>query len=120
MGSNVRIIRLLCLAVCVTGLLAGTAYAQQGQINGVIADTSGGVLPGVTVTATESQTGVARDTVTGANGRYSFVSMRPTSYNVTAQLTGFKAVQRTGLTLQAETARLPVLVIDSVEKPTPD
>ena len=35
-----------------TGLLAGPAFAQQGQINGVISDSSGGVIPGATVTAT--------------------------------------------------------------------
>jgi hypothetical protein len=96
-----RAVRLLCLATSVIGLSAGTASAQQGQINGVISDSSGGVIPGATVTAIESGTGITRDTVTGANGRYQFPSMRPTTYDIRAELTGFKSVQRTGLTLQA-------------------
>jgi hypothetical protein len=85
----------------VAWLLAGTAWAQQGQINGVITDNSGGVLPGVTVTAVESQTGISRDTVTGANGRYQFPSVRPTTYTIKAQLTGFRVAERTGVNLQA-------------------
>ena len=95
------LIPLIVVVSCIV-LTPDAALAQQGQINGVVADSSGGVLPGVTVTAVESQTGVSRDTVTGANGRYSFVSMRPTQYEVRAQLTGFKSVQRTGITLQAD------------------
>ena len=46
-----RAMRAPGLAVCLTWLLAGTAFAQQGQINGVIVDSSGGVIPGVTVSA---------------------------------------------------------------------
>jgi hypothetical protein len=92
----------LIVVVSFIVLTADAALAQQGQINGVVTDSSGGVLPGVTVTAVESQTGVTRDTVSGASGRYSFVSMRPAQYEVRAQLTGFKSVQRTGITLQAD------------------
>src|SRR5687767_9531438 len=102
MRFSFRVLRPACLLICVTWLLAGTASAQQGQINGVVTDSSGGVLPGVTVTAVESQTGISRDTVSGANGRYSFVSIRPTTYEIRAALPGFKTVQRTGITLQAD------------------
>ena len=44
--------------------------------------------PLVTVTAVESGTSVSRETVTGANGRYSFVSLRPTTYEIRAELAG--------------------------------
>jgi hypothetical protein len=74
---------------------------EAGQINGVVADSSGGVIPGVTVFAVESGTGISRDTVTGANGRYSFPSLRPTTYEIRAELTGFRTVRRTDVTLQA-------------------
>ena len=57
----------------VLGLSVSSAFAQAtGQINGVVSDNSGGVVPGVTVFAVESGTGISRDTVTAANGRYSF------------------------------------------------
>src|SRR5688572_16835927 len=77
------------------------AFAQQGQINGVVTDSSGGVVPGVTVTAVEQQTGLSRDTVTGANGLYVFPSMRPTIYEIRAVLTGFRTIRRTGIELLA-------------------
>src|SRR6187401_2561230 len=84
------------------GFLATHAFAQgTGQINGALTDTSGGVIPGATVSAIESATGIKTDTVTGANGRYSFPSMRPTTYEIRAELTGFKTVRRTDVTLRA-------------------
>ena len=90
------------LTVVVLGLLAGTAFAQgAGQITGVVADNSGGVIPGVTVVAVESETGIARETVSGANGRYTFPSLRPTTYEMRAELPGFRAVRQTGVVLQA-------------------
>jgi hypothetical protein len=83
-------------------LLATPAFAQvQGQINGIITDTSGGVVPGATVTAIEEQTGLSRDTVSGANGFYTFPSLRPTTYEIRAVLTGFRTVRRTNLSLAA-------------------
>jgi hypothetical protein len=86
----------------VLALMAGTAFAQStGQINGALTDSSGGVIPGATVAAIETATGLRADTVTGANGRYSFPSLRPTEYEIRAELTGFKSVRRTGIVLQA-------------------
>jgi hypothetical protein len=90
------------LSILVVGLLAGTAFAQgAGQITGVVSDNSGGVIPGVTVVAVESETGISRDTVTAANGRYTFPSLRPTTYEIRAELSGFKSVRQTGVILQA-------------------
>ena len=94
--------RRVVLILLVLGLSVTSAFAQAtGQINGVVADNSGGVVPGVTVTAVEAGTGVSRDTVTGANGRYSFPSLRPTTYEIRAELTGFRTVRQTDVVLQA-------------------
>jgi parvulin-like peptidyl-prolyl isomerase len=49
--------RIIVLVAAILAALTSPAFAQQGQINGVITDSSGGVVPGVTVTAVESQTG---------------------------------------------------------------
>ena len=66
--------RRVLLSVLVLGLCVSSAFAQEaGQINGVVADNSGGVMPGVTVMAVEGGTGISRETMTGANGRYQFV-----------------------------------------------
>src|SRR5688500_11486958 len=94
--------RRVLLIVLVLGLSVSSAFAQAtGQINGVVADNSGGVVPGVTVTAVESGTGVSRETVTAANGRYQFVSMRPTTYEIRAELAGFRTVRQTDVQLAA-------------------
>src|SRR5262245_9630047 len=101
MGPRVRVFLLVALAVCVAGILPDTAFAQQGQINGIVSDSSGGVIPGVTVTAIETATGFSQATVSGANGRYSFPSLRPTGYTITAELTGFRTFRREGVVLAA-------------------
>jgi hypothetical protein len=96
--------RIIMLVAAILAALTSPAFAQQGQINGVITDSSGGVVPGVTVTAVESQTGLSREALSGANGRYNFPSMRPTTYEITAALAGFRTVRRTGVELQANQA----------------
>ena len=91
----------LAMAILLT-LIGSPAFAQvQGQINGVITDASGGVVPGATVTAIESQTGLSRDTVSGANGFYTFPSLRPTTYEIRAVLAGFRTVKSTAVELSA-------------------
>ncbi len=101
MGRRAHVLLLVALAVVLTGILPDTAVAQQGQINGVVSDSSGGVIPGATVTATETATGFSQATVSGANGRYSFPSLRPTGYTITAELTGFRTFRREGVVLAA-------------------
>ena len=68
-------LRLACLvAVCLTAV---PAFAQfdRGQISGVIKDSSGGVVPGATVTATQPQSTNPRVTVTDASGFYTFANL---------------------------------------------
>ena len=94
--------RRVLFTVLVLGLLVGSTFAQEaGQINGTVADSSGGVIPGVTVSAVESGTGISRETVTGANGRYQFAAMRPTTYEIRAELAGFRTVRQTDVILAA-------------------
>ena len=81
--------------------IASPALAQIGQINGAITDKTGAVIPGATVKAVETATGLSRDTVTGSDGRYVFTALRPTSYDLTAELAGFQSSLRKGLLLQA-------------------
>src|SRR5437762_13951639 len=94
-------IRRTLAALFVTVLAAAPALAQTGQINGVITDNTGAVVPGAAVKALEVATGLSRDTVTGADGRVTFTSLRPTTYDITAELTGFRTSQRKDVLLQA-------------------
>ena len=94
-------IRRILATVFLTLLVASPVLAQTGQINGLITDNTGGVVPGATVKAVETATGISRDTVSGADGRYNFTSLRPATYDITAELTGFRSSQRKGVVLQA-------------------
>jgi len=80
------------LILCVP--IAAYAQAGRGGINGLITDPSGAAVPAVKVTALNHATGIAQSTVTTAAGLYSFVSLAPGSYQVTASTTGFESVAR--------------------------
>src|SRR5262245_27125191 len=73
-------------------LLAVPARAQdyRGRVQGVVVDTSQGVLPGVTVTLLNTATAVAVTRVTDAEGRYVIDFVDPGIYTVTVELQGFK------------------------------
>ena len=96
--------RLAVWAVAALLALATSAHAQAttGRIAGTVRDASGAVMPGVTVTANEVRTGFTQDTVTDANGTYSFVSLPLGSYTVAAALEGFKTANKTGYELVAD------------------
>ena len=69
-------------------VLAG-AQGGTGQIEGVVEDEQGGVLPGVTVTLRNQASGVQRLAVTQADGRYRFPVLGPGRYTLRAELGGF-------------------------------
>src|SRR3954447_17691964 len=72
-GSMKRVWGFVC-AVFILLLASQNAWAQAGataQISGTVKDSSGGVLPGVDVTATQTDTGLKRNTATDADGSYS-------------------------------------------------
>src|SRR5262249_17955978 len=74
---------------------------ERGQISGTVKDESGGVMPGVSVTATNKQTNVASTEVTDSSGFYTFPNLLPGRYDVTAELQGFKKVVRGDMQLDA-------------------
>src|SRR5512139_336839 len=89
-------------------LLPLAALAQAtGQINGLVTDTQGGVLPGVTVEVTNLATGAVRTAVTGADGLYTVPLLQPGDYSVKASLSGFRtALQERVRVTVTETARV--------------
>lgn len=71
--------------------LSLTAHAQfRAAFQGVVTDSSGGVIFGATVTLTNKETGRVQQNVTGENGFYRFSGLAPGSYSVAAEQTGFK------------------------------
>jgi len=69
------------------------AQEQKGAIDGAVKDSSGAVLPGVTVEATSPSLIGVRSTTTDENGAYRFPSLPPGEYTLTATLTGFSRAQ---------------------------
>jgi hypothetical protein len=92
------------LAYLILGLSA-PALAQQGtsQIAGKVTDEQGAVLPGVAVVATNEETGIFREVTTSAEGTYLMTQIVPGRYKISAKLTGFRAMERSGLILQVGT-----------------
>src|SRR5436853_6755449 len=91
--------------VAVLVALARYADAQSaisGSIAGVVKDTSGAVLPGVTVeAASPALIEKVRTAITDERGNYKIVDLRPGTYSVTFTLTGFTVVKREGVELSA-------------------
>jgi hypothetical protein len=79
-------------------LVPAAGYAQEAAILGTVADTTGGVLPGATVTATHTATGNTFFSVTDERGVYR-IPARIGAYQLTAELAGFNTVTRGGITL---------------------
>jgi len=85
-----------CLALLASIALPNPALAQRqlGAIQGTITDQTGGVLPGVTVSATNRETGEVRTGVTNESGIYRIQSLDPGRYDVAAELSGFSKAGR--------------------------
>src|SRR5882672_4983589 len=101
-GSRMREFRPLLPMVAGVALLAlalpGTARAQadtggSGRLAGTARDSSGLVLPGASVSALNSRTGEATETTSNAQGHFVIAALRPSSYTVSARLTGFAPVE---------------------------
>src|SRR5215510_10431631 len=83
-------------------LLPAAALAQSGSIAGVVRDTTGAVLPGVTVEAgSPALIEKVRTVTTDEKGEYKIVGLLPGVYSVTFTLSGFSTMKREGVELQA-------------------
>src|SRR6266496_3702825 len=95
----------LVVAVLAACLLASSAFAQgggastTGSINGKVADTSGGVLPGVTVSATSPSLMGVQTSVTDSGGNYRFPALPPGTYTLSYELPGFTTLKRENIIL---------------------
>ena len=94
-------VRAALVGAVLGAVLSLPAYAQQtSSIAGIVRDTSGAVLPGVTVEATSPVLiEKIRTVVSDEQGRYNISDLLPGSYQVTFRLQGFSTVRREGITL---------------------
>src|SRR5574341_2284491 len=96
-----RLLALLCVSALILVFSAAAASAQAtGELVGRVTDESGAVLPGVTVTATQTDTGFARTVVTDGEGNWVMPNMPTGPYRLEVMLQGFRTYVQTGILLQ--------------------
>ena len=83
---SAAVIVVLSFAICVE---PARSQSQAASISGVVSDSSGSLIPGVMVTATNTDSKSIVKTVTNEIGKYSLPSLQPGTYDVRASLTGF-------------------------------
>ncbi len=90
------------LAVLAALVLSSPLFAQSttGSFQGTITDPSNAALPGVTVTIVNPDTNLVRTTVTNTSGNYDAPLLPPGRYNISADLPGFRKLEKTGVVLQ--------------------
>ncbi|MBI4481864.1 MAG: carboxypeptidase regulatory-like domain-containing protein [Acidobacteria bacterium] len=93
--------RLVTLVPAILLLALGVTFGQvtTASLEGVVADETGAVIPGVTVTATSLDTGTTRTTLTDDRGRYHLTNLRVGRYELRTKLTGFATQIRRGIQL---------------------
>src|SRR5437867_6578220 len=101
-GRTLVLATLTCVSLAVS--VVPSAAQATAQISGTVKDPSGAVLPGVTVTATQTDTGIVRTTVTNETGLYVLASLPLGPYRLEATLPGFRTFVQTGIVLQVNSS----------------
>lgn len=94
-------------SICIVLLLLSTGFAAlaqagKGSISGLVSDPSGAIISGAKVTLLNHATGVAQHTVSTNAGLYTFVSLNPGTYQVTASLDGFESILLDKITVNVD------------------
>ena len=100
-------------------LAAPNAWSQAtAQIGGAVKDQTGAVLPGVEVTATQTETGISRTTITNETGSYVLPNLATGPYRLEAGLPGFRTFVQTGIVLQVNSNPVinPLLEVGQVSE----
>lgn len=83
----------------------GLAFAQAtytAQVRGVVTDQSGAVIPNAAITITDEATGITASANTNSEGLYILTGLRPASYTLRAEASGFRTVEQKNLVLQVD------------------
>src|SRR5687768_5051801 len=91
---------ILLVVVALFAPIPATAQVTTGTIFGTVRDSSGGLVPGAEVTATNLGTQVARTATTDGEGRFNFELLPIGAYRVEAKLSGFKTFMQTGIAVE--------------------
>ncbi len=99
---------LLCIAAAILAPFLMAQSAGTGALTGTVTDPSGAAIPNVTVALTNTETNLARTTVTGTDGSYRFTLLPPGTYRVRMTATGFR------------TSEVPSVTVNVTETPVLD
>lgn len=95
-------LRVSIALLLLSGSLGALAQAGRGAISGLVTDTTGAIIPGATVTAQNRGTGIKLTTASTSSGLYSFLSLAPGSYEVSASSKGFQTVLQKNVTVSVD------------------
>ena len=87
--------------------LGSSAFAQNAQVTGVVKDETGGMMPGVTITSKNKESGLIRTAVSDDAGSYRLGALPPGLYSVSTHLSGFRNEVREILLVIDQTATIP-------------
>ena len=101
--SPAGIVTAMLVAVALLTFTTRAADAQvlYGSIVGNVSDAQGGITPGVTLTATNTGTGLKVETISDSSGAYTFRNLLPGTYDLSASLSGFREYQQKGINVSA-------------------
>ena len=85
--------------VCLTAATAGFAQSTNATLGGSVSDSSGALIPGVTITVTNTNTGIVQTSLTNESGVYQFAALSTGTYKIIAALPGFQTQVINGFTL---------------------
>src|SRR5262245_43988973 len=96
-----RLLLIFSTGLLVSAMVCVNAWGQAtAQISGSVQDATGAVLPGAEVTATQTDTGISRMTITNETGYYVLPNLPLGPYRLEAGLPGFRTFVQTGIVLQ--------------------
>src|SRR3989442_7414273 len=99
-------------ALIVSGNVLVFGQEFSATMSGVVHDVNGGVVPGVSVTAKHTESGLTRTVITNETGSYRMPALPVGEYEVTAELSGFKQQVRRGVTLDVAHEDVVNLTLD--------
>src|SRR5215211_2935025 len=100
-SSSVFTAWLIAAALVFVSARLADAQALYGSIVGNVTDAQGGMMPGVTLTATNTGTGLEVETVSDNDGAYTFRNLLPGTYDLKASLAGFREHRQTAIGVTA-------------------
>ena len=100
-ATRTRAMRRWGSAVALLLLTPALCFGQDAELEGVVKDQSGAIVPGASITLVAPTTGARRTIATDGSGRYIFSFLNPGTYTITVELNGFQPVARAGVALDS-------------------